>query len=383
MKSQNRRSPRPIARLAALGALALTCFAADAADTGKTVRTPYGDVIEIQAPPSQQRLSTSAQAHPFATARQRAAVKPLQWAPRDDRAAADTAELSDKMVRAAGSAPGGEAPAFANYLARNHFRATWQRLDALDAAKGAAPLSTLSDGGEKDGAHYPYTRYPGNYYTSQWKTTPWNKIGKLYFTKPDGSGSYCTANVASGNSVLITAAHCVYTLGAGWNTNFVFVPAERYGEAPYGRFGWSSARVPSGYFPSGGRRWDVAVIKLTGEQVTGLPVTSYVGWLGRTWNRPYSEYATSHGYASNLSTQFTHICNGQTYSSPSEGTNVLVQGCDMTYGASGGGWLLNLSGSHYVNSVVSGPHIGAFGTAWVGPRFADDNIVALCAAIGC
>ena len=27
--------------------------------------------------------------------------------------------------------------------------------------------------------------------------------------------------------------------------------------------------------------------------------------------------------------------------------------------------------------------IGAFGTAWVGARFNDDNIVALCTAIGC
>jgi len=68
-------------------------------------------------------------------------------------------------------------------------------------------------------------------------------------------------------------------------------------------------------------------------------------------------------------------------------TLLLVQGCDMTYGSSGSGWLINYTpNSHagnHVNSVVSGPHIGAFGSAYVGARFNDDNIVPLCNAIGC
>ncbi|MDT0955670.1 hypothetical protein RNT98_12900, partial [Staphylococcus pseudintermedius] len=102
---------------------------------------------------------------------------------------------------------------------------------------------------------------------------------------------------------------------------------------------------------------------------------------------PYSLYTYSHGYASNLSTQYTNICAGQTYDAPSEGTNVVVQGCDMTYGASGGAWLINYTpnsnAGNQVNSVVSGPHIGAFGTAWVGARFNAANIVALGTAIGC
>ncbi|WP_408950088.1 trypsin-like serine peptidase [Lysobacter sp. Hz 25] len=376
---------RSTLQLAAFSALVLLSSTASAIAGETVIRTPQGDIAAIDAPKSQQLIAKATHAHPFATERQRAAAKPMVWTDRGDDAAPQAAALTDKLVRAAGSAPGGSAPAFGNYLARSHFRANWDKLDALDARQGAAADASISS--EKDGAHYPYTRFLGNYYTSQWKASPWNKIGKLYFTKPNGSSSYCTANVASGNSVLVTAAHCVYSFGQGWNSNFVFVPAERYGVAPYGQFGWSTARVPTNWISSGTRRWDVAVIKLTGEQTSGLPVTSYVGWLGRAWNQPYSLYTYSHGYASNLSTQYTNICAGQTYDSPTEGTNVLVQGCDMTYGASGGGWLINYtpnsSSGNHVNSVVSGPHIGAFGTAWVGARFNDDNIVPLCTAIGC
>ncbi|MFD0324432.1 trypsin-like serine peptidase [Lysobacter gummosus] len=386
MKSHRNPPTRLSRKLAVLGGVALLCTAALAVAGETVIRTPHGDIAAIDAPKSQQLNARTAAAHPFASARQRAAVQPMVWVDRDAKVAPATqAELADTLVRTAGSAPGGNAPAFGNYLARNHFRATWDKLEALDARQPAAPISAL--GGEKDGAHYAYSRFPGNYYTSQWKAAPWNKIGKLYFTKPDGSGSYCTAQVSSGNSVLTTAAHCVYTFGAGFNSNFLFVPAERYGEAPYGKFGWSTARVPTNWITYGTRRWDVAVIKLTGEQTSGLPVINYVGWLGRAWNQPYSLYTYSHGYASNLSTQYTNICAGQTYDSPTEGTNVVVQGCDMTYGASGGAWLINYtpnsSAGNQVNSVVSGPHIGAFGTAWVGARFNDDNIVALCTAIGC
>lgn len=387
MKSHRINPPCRLSRkLALLSGIALLSSAALAMAGEKVIRTAYGDVASIDAPKSQQLNAKSAQAHPFATARQRAAAKPVIWVDRDSKAGpAASAELTDKLIRTAGSAPGGDAPAFGNYLARTHFRATWDKLDALDARQGAAPDVSIWQ--EKDGAHYGYTRTLGNYYTTQWKAAPWNKIGKLYFTKPDGSGSYCTAQVSSGTAVLTTAAHCVYTFGSGFNSNFLFVPAERYGEAPYGKFGWSTARVPTNWITYGTRRWDVAVIKLTGEQVSGIPVTSYVGWLGRAWNQPYSLFTYSHGYASNLSTQYTNICAGQTYDSVSEGTNVVVQGCDMTYGASGGAWLINYtpnsSAGNQVNSVVSGPHIGAFGTAWVGARFNDDNIVALCTAIGC
>ncbi|MDH5823456.1 trypsin-like peptidase domain-containing protein [Luteimonas sp. RD2P54] len=384
------RAPRPVGTVVRLlgrsilvGALALAPFAAPALAGEKPLRLPGGDVVKIDAADvAQQR--PKAGAHPFATREQRAAVRPMRWSGAES--APPRAQAAPARVPAgpAGAADGGGAPPFAEYLARSHFPDAWE---ALDAAAKAAGEPAAEPAGEKDGAHHPYVRFPGNYYTSRWQLAPWNKIGKLYFTTPSGGSSYCTANVASGNSVIITAAHCVYTRGQGFNSNFVFVPADRYGVAPYGSFGWSSASVMGNWINQGGRRWDVAVVKLAGEASTGVPVTSYVGWLGRSWNQPYSEFHYSIGYASNFSTQYTTVCAGQTYSSPAEGDNVLVQGCDMTYGSSGGGWLRQFAhdshGGNYVNAVVSGPHIGDFGQSYVGPRFASDNIVPLCNAIGC
>lgn len=219
-----------------------------------------------------------------------------------------------------------------------------------------------------------------------WKYAPWRKIGKLYFTKPNGSSSYCTANLVSSKNIVATAGHCIYTRGQGWNRNFRFVPAERYGNAPYGTFGWSNATVPNGWINNGARRWDVGLVKLRNNRYN-KSATYYVGWLGRSWNYGYTQHLHSLGYASNLSTQVTNICAAQSFFSGQEGTDVLVKGCDMTYGASGGGWLRNYTpysnGGNQVNGVVSGPHIGAFGTTYVGPRFSSANIVPLCNTLGC
>lgn len=353
----------------------------------KTVRLPQGDVtILTNARPAQQKIPAGAAAHPFATARQRAAAKPLPWPARDTRSKAtlDPSLPMPRPVRADAAVPGGAPPALAEDRARRDFGDAWRIVDEL---RGHDVEQAIGGDGDKDGDHQPYLRYPGNLYTFQWVSPPWNKIGKLYFTTPDGSGSYCTANVASGRGVIITAAHCVYTPGQGFNGNFVFVPAERFGVAPYGQYGWQSAAVLNQWISDGGRRWDVAVIQLAGESATDLPVTRYVGWLGRSWDWGYAQDTASHGYASNLGAPFTHICEGRTWSSPWEGEDVLVQGCDMTFGSSGGAWLRNYApdshAGNHVNAVVSGPHIGDFGYSYVGPRFSNRNIVPLCAAIGC
>lgn len=371
--------------IAALSLLALSATAGQTTAAERTIRTPYGDVVQMQAPAGKQQTMAASQAHPFATARQRAAVKPMVWT---DAGPADTLRSIVPLAlrKPAAMTGGGVTPALGNDIARSAFPDAWKTVDAVQA-RGANAAGLGIDVTPQDGAHYGYYRYPGNYYTSQWTIPPYNKIGKLYFTTPSGGSSYCTANVGSGNSVIITAAHCVYSRGQGFNSNFRFVPAERYGAAPYGSYGWTSATVLNDWINIGARRHDVAVIRLAGEQSSRQPVVNYVGWLGRSWDWGYEQSTYSHGYASNLSTQYTNICAGTTYSAPSEGADVLVQGCDMTYGSSGGAWLINFThnshGGNHVNSVVSGPHIGSFGTAYVGARFTSNNIVPLCNAIGC
>lgn len=370
----------PLGLPATILALGLAAFGSPAFSAEKVLRTPQGDVSVLTAP-TQQRLSA---VRPFATEQQRAAVRPLQWndtAPPEKSAAAPS-----KASSRAQAASGGVAPGFGDYMARNAFPEAWKAVDEA-AARERSSQTRIPDAMPQDGPHYPFWRFPGNYYTSQWTLPPWNKIGKLYFNVPGGGSSYCTASVASGNSVILTAAHCVYSRGAGWNYNFVFVPADRYGAAPYGSYGWQTATILTDWINIGARRHDVAAIRLTGERSTGIPVVNYVGWLGRSWDWGYEQWTYSHGYASNFSTQYTNVCAGWTFYAPSEGNDVLVQGCDMTYGSSGGPWLRefthNSHGGNYVNSVVSGPHIGAFGTYYVGARFSSANVVPICNAIGC
>ena len=383
--------PSALAAATALLTAQAAMAAPGQADT-RLIRSPQGDALQVTAPIGAQQRVSAAAGHPFATTEARAAVRPLQWTEDAGPAKGQNAQANRaRPLPPAQSTGAGMAPDFANYMARRDFADVWRAIDAEgEKVAPALPGEGGFDDGlirPMDGAHYSYVRFLGNYYTSQWQLPPWNKIGKLYFNTPSGASSYCTASVVSGTSVIVTAAHCVYTRGAGFNTNFVFVPADRYGAAPYGRYGWQSATVLNDWINIGGRAHDVATIRLAGEATSGQPVVNYVGWLGRSWNYGYEQYTYSHGYASNLSTQYTNVCAGTTYSAPSEGADVLVQGCDMTYGSSGGPWIINFAhNSHagnHVNSVVSGPHIGAFGTAYVGARFTSNNIVPLCNASGC
>ena len=122
MKS-HRNAPQSLPRrLAAVAGLALLSLAG-AASAGETViRTAHGDVAALDAPkPGSAAAAKAAQAAPFATARQRAAVKPLIWETRGEAASPAALKALDAPTGPAASAPGGGAPAFNNYLARQHF----------------------------------------------------------------------------------------------------------------------------------------------------------------------------------------------------------------------------------------------------------------------
>jgi V8-like Glu-specific endopeptidase len=365
-----------------LGALVLALLLAPLTAVAQT--EPTEEVKHVDAPANEGP-------DPFEKPEQREQVAPLRWV--EDDAGGAVKESSSKATgRKAmpGIAAGGAAGARANARAKAAFPGAWAELEAMDRMieSGEVNLDTMSKAGEVVplGTAGVFTRYSGNINTQMWQFSPWNKIGKLYFTTPSGGNSYCTANVISQRNILVTAAHCLYTRGQGWHRNFRFVPADRFGVAPYGVYGWQSAGIMTNWITIGGRRWDVGMIRLSNNLSTGIPVTSYVGWLGRTWNQPYIMNLHSVGYASNLSTQYTHICAAESFSG---GLDVLAKGCDMTYGSSGGGWVLRYhpyssSSTHnYVTGVTSGPYPGGFGTTFVGPRFSSANFVPLCNFYGC
>lgn len=344
------------------------------------------------------------------TRERRANAAPVEWVAPDPNLAsemgldADLEEPSPLLDQPAESTPAGAPNPNADLDAQFEFPEEWQLIEEQEGTDspgnfdatgveervpedGDEPVDPgLGDGATDFGTSGVYTPYRVNYYSQMWTGAPWRAMGKLYFTKNGGGNGYCTASVVSGNSIIVTAAHCLYTRGRGWNSNFSFVPAERYGAAPYGAFSWSNARVLTGYITNGGRRYDLGVIKLAPNS-SGRNVTYYTGWLGRSWNYGYTQSLHSFGYASNISTQYTSACAAESFYSSLEGTDVLVKGCNMTYGSSGGPWLRSyapyVGGS--VDGVVSGPHSasGTFGNTYVGPRFSTNTIVALCNAAGC
>ncbi len=201
------------ARLAAIASVAVgLAMSSHAWSAERRTISNNGETVRIDAPTiAQQRISGTPD--PFATTAQRAAVKPLAW----DTSARDPAPAPARgkpTISCPEHSVGGLAPSFGDYMARKSFPEAWKTVDET-AAQERASRSAVPDASTKDGAHYGWSRFLGNYHTSQWTVPPWNKIGKLYFNVPGGGSSYCTASVASGNSVILTAAHCVYSRGAG------------------------------------------------------------------------------------------------------------------------------------------------------------------------
>ncbi|HEX6290655.1 MAG TPA: hypothetical protein VFZ66_15810 [Herpetosiphonaceae bacterium] len=302
----------------------------------------------------------------------RTAAKPLPL-PSEDVAPPNADAAPTGAPSAASS---GAADPKAVQAAQAQYPEEWAALTAnSDATTMVEPMGTAG----------VFTSYLGNYFSEMHTSFPYAAVGKLYFTTPGGSSS-CSASVISGNNIIVTAAHCVFdTSNNIWYNNWTFVPADRAGAAPFGSFPWASATVLTNWMNASGtdRRYDVAVINL-GTNSSGIPVTSYTGWLGRSWNFGSTQHHHAIGYPSNLdSGLYTYICAAESFSG---GTDVLGMGCNMTFGSSGGPWIRAFTpytgGSvNYVNSVVSG---GTPGTnTFYGARFNDNNIVLLCNTAGC
>lgn len=347
--------------------LSLILFAVFAALFSNSTPTRAQTPLESDPPDKQGNGVVS---HPVAAAEQRTAAQ--RWT-EAERAKAEPMEWIAEDAPAEAQAPTQGTPGTMEGQPANPA--------ALAEAQQLYPSAWESLAGEEpDSMGTPgiFTRYPHNYYTSMWTAYPNATIGKLYFTNASGGSSYCTASVIS-PTVIVTAAHCLYS--GGWSSNVVFVPADRFGAAPYGSFTANNFWVMGSWITTGTRNWDVGVVRLNPD-AAGRNVSYYTGWLGYAWNYSYVLSLHTIGYASNLSTQYTHLCAAESYYGGS--TDVIDMGCDMTYGSSGGPWIMNWGpfSAGYVDAVVSGPGT-VFGTTIRGPRFSSANIIPLCGAAGC
>ena len=271
--------------------------------------------------------------------------------------------------------------------------AQWKAENQEFMQRPAASLPALQAPSLTDafGTKNTWDGYLGNYFDAFWLEYPYSTVGRLYFN--DGYNIYnCTASLIN-YDVIVTAAHCVYDTDYNyWYGGWQFVPADwNYASImPWGYYNYYSATILSKWASakksSKGLSSDVAILELYGNG-TAPYAGYYAGWLGYSWNTSTKMVHHAIGYPSNIFSGISsYICVGESFSNKGG----LGLGCDMTYGSSGGPWILWFTPyqfsypwtayGNYVNSVVSGgnPSYPTF----YGPRFTTSNIGMLCWGTG-
>ena len=172
---------------------------------------------------------------------------------------------------------------------------------------------------------------------------PFRMVGKLFFETPQGS-FVCSAAVIDRRLVL-TAGHCVHSgngASSGFYSNFVFVPAYRDGEAPFGVWLPDSVIVSGGWFNGGGAvpAVDDFAIFTIADDTFGERIGDAVGRLGWQTESLCPNHVTMLGYPVNLdSGELMHQIN--TGDCLPFANNTVLAGSDMGGGSSGGPWAQN------------------------------------------
>ncbi|MFB7945191.1 trypsin-like serine peptidase [Kitasatospora phosalacinea] len=222
----------------------------------------------------------------------------------------------------------------------------------------------------------PYTSYPAS--------------GKVFMTAPNGGTGQCSATVVAdpahpGRSNLVwTAAHCVHEgRGGDWYRNLVFVPAYNSSGAasdhrratlaevaPLGQW-WADKVITSPLWTTEGTRggdaanqYDFAVIKVHGPAGETRSLEEAIGTAVPVWfDAPREQLAIqAWGYpaVAPFDGQELERCDsgrpGSRSFDPAR-PPMLVIGCTMTAGASGGGWFAD--GPDGRQRLVSNTSIGS------------------------
>lgn len=184
------------------------------------------------------------------------------------------------------------------------------------------------------------------------QTTNGKLVGKI-----PGVGVYsCSASVVHGKnrSTLFTAGHCVKDPGGPFATKLQFAPAYDNGDAPLGIWDATDAFVQKQWGLKGNNNYDYAAIVLARRQ--GQSVEDVAGSKGFATdiNVKKQDY-TAVGYPFNKGrTKRMWACDspfGGFDPRPfRSGPTAFGIGCDMTEGASGGGWTIT---GGYLASVTS------------------------------
>jgi RTX calcium-binding nonapeptide repeat (4 copies) len=197
------------------------------------------------------------------------------------------------------------------------------------------------------------------------KAFPQRVHGKVFFTISGGSdpGNFLCSGTAvrsPSHTLVWTAGHCVNDaeFNGGFATRFEFVPGYRNGQTPFGEWVARELFTTSGWQNNDNIRLDIGAAVM-GRDGEGRGVQDVVGARGIAFNQARNQTFVAFGYPA-ISTIFRSFNGELLYSCtsprigddnpPGGGPNPMEIDCDMTGGASGGGWVVK---GKFVNSVTS------------------------------
>jgi hypothetical protein len=175
--------------------------------------------------------------------------------------------------------------------------------------------------------------------------------GKVFFRIP-GDGDYVcsgTAVASANRSAVWTAGHCVFDeRGGGFAEEWLFVPAYRDGEAPFGRWPARELATTRSWRASGNFQEDLGAAIVARDE-EGRTLGEVVGGQGIGFSQSRSHRYSAFGYPAfpSLTKLFNgerlHRCDsplgGSDNPSGYPGPAAMWIRCDMTEGSSGGSWL--------------------------------------------
>jgi hypothetical protein len=176
-----------------------------------------------------------------------------------------------------------------------------------------------------------------------------------------GYGRCSGTAVRSGNkSVVLTAAHCLHSGGerGSWVPfRWVFVPAYRYGQRPFGVFPARWIDTTRQWRSSGSENFDVGAA-VVGRNQSGELLGEAVGGAGIAWNLKPDQTFDVHGYPAGepFDGETQRICRAAPFLGHDPNSFIrpgplnLGVPCGVTGGASGGGWTID---GNRLNSVTS------------------------------
>lgn len=186
--------------------------------------------------------------------------------------------------------------------------------------------------------------------------------GAIFIETPFGLDRCSGTSVNAPNySVVFTAGHCINTGGprGQWlDFRWVFVPGYRYGQRPFGVFPAKWIDTTRQWRTTGSENFDVGAAVVTRNQ-RGQLLAKAVGGTGIAFGLKSRQVFDVHGYpveepfdgeTQQVCTQ-TPFLGHDASSFLSPGPLNLAVDCDVTGGASGGGW--TIAGTNTLNSVTN------------------------------